>query len=92
MIAVPTVLVAFKWQAKSNRYQRVARFVDYLSLPQTQSDQQLTENRRCSLRDERSCQAHWLDGRRSIPVAGSARGPPMLRPIGDDGIDLGIGK
>lgn len=30
MIAVPTLLVAFKWQAKSNRYQRVARFVDYL--------------------------------------------------------------
>jgi hypothetical protein len=30
MIAVPTLLVAFKWQARSNRYQRVARFVDYL--------------------------------------------------------------
>jgi hypothetical protein len=30
MIAVPTLLVASKWQAKSNRYQRVARFVDYL--------------------------------------------------------------
>ena len=30
MIAAPTLLVAFKWQAKSNRYQRVARFVDYL--------------------------------------------------------------
>ena len=29
-IAVPTVLVAFNWPAKSNRYQRVARFVDYL--------------------------------------------------------------
>ena len=29
-IAVPTVLVAFNWQASSNRYQRVARFVDYL--------------------------------------------------------------
>jgi hypothetical protein len=33
MIAVPTLLVAFKWQAnkwqaKSNRYQRVVRFVD----------------------------------------------------------------
>jgi hypothetical protein len=25
MIAVLTLLVAFKWQAKSNRYQRVAR-------------------------------------------------------------------
>jgi TRAP-type uncharacterized transport system substrate-binding protein len=29
-IAVPTVLVAFNWPVKSNRYQRVARFVDYL--------------------------------------------------------------
>jgi hypothetical protein len=30
MIAVPTVLVAFNWQAKSNSHQRIARFVDYL--------------------------------------------------------------
>ena len=29
-IAVPTVLVAFNWPQQSNRYQRVARFVDYL--------------------------------------------------------------
>ena len=29
-IAVPTVLVAFNWPARSNRYDRVARFVDYL--------------------------------------------------------------
>ena len=29
-IAVPTVLVAFNWPAASNRYQRVARFVDIL--------------------------------------------------------------
>jgi TRAP-type uncharacterized transport system substrate-binding protein len=29
-IAVPTVLVAFNWPVKSNRYQRVARFIDYL--------------------------------------------------------------
>jgi TRAP-type uncharacterized transport system substrate-binding protein len=29
-IAVPTALVAFNWPAKSNRYQRVARFVDTL--------------------------------------------------------------
>ena len=29
-IAVPTALVAFNWPAKSNRYQRVARFVDVL--------------------------------------------------------------
>ena len=29
-IAVPTALVAFNWAAKTNRYQRVARFVDIL--------------------------------------------------------------
>jgi hypothetical protein len=29
-IAVPTVLVAFNWSPQSNRYQRIARFVDYL--------------------------------------------------------------
>jgi len=29
-IAVPTVLVTFNWPRASNRYQRVARFVDYL--------------------------------------------------------------
>jgi TRAP-type uncharacterized transport system substrate-binding protein len=29
-IAVPTALVAFNWPIKSNRYQRVSRFVDYL--------------------------------------------------------------
>jgi TRAP-type uncharacterized transport system substrate-binding protein len=29
-IAVPTALVAFNWPTQSNRYQRVARFVEYL--------------------------------------------------------------
>jgi TRAP-type uncharacterized transport system substrate-binding protein len=29
-IAVPTALVAFNWPVRSNRHQRVARFVDYL--------------------------------------------------------------
>jgi TRAP-type uncharacterized transport system substrate-binding protein len=29
-IAVPTALVSFSWPPRSNRYQRVARFVDYL--------------------------------------------------------------
>jgi TRAP-type uncharacterized transport system substrate-binding protein len=29
-LAVPTVLVAFNWPPQSNRYQRVARLVDYL--------------------------------------------------------------
>jgi hypothetical protein len=29
-IAAPTVLVSYNWPAGSNRYQRVARFTDYL--------------------------------------------------------------
>ena len=29
-IAVPTALVSFNWPAQTNRYQRVARFVDIL--------------------------------------------------------------
>jgi len=29
-IAVPTALVAFNWQPRTDRYQRVARFIDYL--------------------------------------------------------------
>jgi TRAP-type uncharacterized transport system substrate-binding protein len=29
-IAVPTILVAYNWPTNSNRYQRVARFTDYL--------------------------------------------------------------
>jgi hypothetical protein len=29
-IAVPTALVAFNWPTRTNRYQRVARFVDTL--------------------------------------------------------------
>jgi TRAP-type uncharacterized transport system substrate-binding protein len=29
-IAVPTILVSYNWPAGSNRYQRVARFIDYL--------------------------------------------------------------
>jgi TRAP-type uncharacterized transport system substrate-binding protein len=29
-IAVPTVLIAFNWPVRSNRYQRVARFTEYL--------------------------------------------------------------
>lgn len=29
-IAVPTALVAFNWPANTNRFQRVARFVDHL--------------------------------------------------------------
>jgi hypothetical protein len=45
-----------------------------VSLSQTQSDWQLIEDRAMLLRDESSCQAHWLDGLRSVSVAGSARG------------------
>ena len=33
---------------------------------------ELIENRAMLLRDERSCQAHCLDGRRSVSVADSA--------------------
>jgi hypothetical protein len=44
-----------------------------LSLSQTQSDWQLIENRVMLLRDERTCQARCLDGRRSVSVADSAR-------------------
>jgi TRAP-type uncharacterized transport system substrate-binding protein len=29
-VSVPTILAAYNWPANSNRYQRVARFVDYL--------------------------------------------------------------
>jgi len=29
-LAVPTVLATYNWPANSNRYQRVARFTDYL--------------------------------------------------------------
>jgi hypothetical protein len=45
-----------------------------LSLSETLSGWRLTENRAMLLRDERSFQAHWLGGCRSIAVAGSARG------------------
>ena len=36
-IAVPTALVAFNWPAQTNRYQRVARFVDILFIPYRQA-------------------------------------------------------
>jgi transposase InsO family protein len=48
--------------------------ITWLSLSETQSGWRLTENRTMLLRDEGSLQAHWLDGRRPDPVAGSARG------------------
>jgi hypothetical protein len=45
-----------------------------LSLSETSSGWRLTENRAMLLFNEGSFQAHWLDGCRSISVAGSARG------------------
>jgi hypothetical protein len=36
-IAVPTVLVAFNWPAKTNRYQRLERFVRLLVFPNRQA-------------------------------------------------------
>src|SRR3984893_9470848 len=44
-----------------------------LSLSETSSGWRLTENRAMLSRNEGSFQAHWLDGCRSISVAGSAR-------------------
>ena len=43
-----------------------------LSLSQTLSGWQLIENQTMLLWDEGRFQAHWLAGRRSDPVAGSA--------------------
>jgi hypothetical protein len=43
-----------------------------LSLSQTLSGWREAANRAMLLRDEGSLQAHWLDGRRPDPVAGSA--------------------
>jgi hypothetical protein len=45
-----------------------------LSLSETSSGWRLTENRAMLSGNEGSFQAHWLDGCRSISVAGSARG------------------
>ena len=45
-----------------------------VSLSQTSSGWQLIENQANLLWDEGSLQTYWLDGGRSAPVAGSARG------------------
>jgi transposase len=45
-----------------------------LSLSETLCGWRLTENRAMLLFNEGSFRAHWLDGRRSISVAGGARG------------------
>ena len=44
------------------------------ALSETASGWRLTENRAMLLFNEGTFQAHWLDGCRSISVAGSARG------------------
>jgi hypothetical protein len=51
-----------------------AAFPKWLSLSETSSGWRLTENRAMLLFNEGTFQAHWLDGCRSISVAGSARG------------------
>src|SRR3981081_1500178 len=48
--------------------------VEKLCLSQTSSGWRLTENRASLSCDEGSSQDHWLDGCRSISVAGGARG------------------
>jgi len=69
------------WQERANcrlplaSCQNVNRVAIYsLSLSKTSSGWRLTENRAMLLFNEGSFQAHWLDGCRPIPVAGSARG------------------
>ena len=52
---------------------RPETLVRWLSLSETLSGWRLTENRAMLLFNEGSFQAHWLDGCRSIAVAGSAR-------------------
>ena len=48
--------------------------LDAVSLSQTLSSWQLIENQAILVWDEGSFQTYWLDGRRSAPVAGNARG------------------
>jgi hypothetical protein len=50
----------------------IAYIEDARSLSQTLSGWRVAANRAMLLRDEGSLQAHWLDGRRPDPVAGSA--------------------
>jgi hypothetical protein len=50
----------------------IAYIEDARSLSQTLSGWRVAANRTMLLRDEGSLQAHWLDGRRPDPVAGSA--------------------
>src|SRR5450756_1585489 len=53
---------------------RPETIIRWLSLSQTLSGWQLIENQAILLWDEGSLQTYWLDGRRSAPVAGNARG------------------
>jgi hypothetical protein len=52
----------------------ILAFAAGVSLSQTLSGWQLIENQAILLWDEGSLQTYWLDGRRSAPVAGNARG------------------
>ena len=59
--------------ARTETERRVAiNTIGPVSLSQTSSGWQLIENQAILLWDEGSLQAHWLDDRRSAPVAGNA--------------------
>ena len=64
-IAVPTALVAFNWPAKSNRYQRVARFVDTPVYPYGQAAG-------AGLRPEMEINQSRCDGARPRPFSSGA--------------------
>ena len=64
-IAVPTALVAFNWPAKTNRYQRVARFVDTPVYPYRQAAG-------AGLRPEMEINQSRCDGARPRPFCSGA--------------------
>ena len=75
--------LAGDWRRLDERVERLSKEIEAiarrdagceLSLSETSSGWRLTENRAMLLFNEGSFQAHWLDGCRSISVAGSARG------------------
>ena len=76
-IAVPTVLVAYNWPAGSNRYQRVARFTDYLF---GRIDKLQVAGLRPQVEDDQSRR----DGARPHPLPGGAgmAGPPGAQAAG----------
>src|SRR4030088_963265 len=62
----------WRWKSRPLIYERAT--ADRLPLSKTLSGWKLMENRAMMLCAEGSLQAYWLDGCRSISVAGSARG------------------